>query len=269
MRAGQIMAIALGLPLLVACDSAPVPEQSQKAEDRAPDETTSACRPVVFEQSPLTVCEADPARHTIRTALGPKDGAPYRSLAAYAAARPADAPLVAFAVNGGMYDGEGAPVGYYVEDGERLKPLNRNEGPGNFHLLPNGVFFGTGGTWDIRASEDFYRSVKDRPDFGTQSGPMLVINGKLHPKITDNGTSRHVRNGVGVDARGHAWFVLSESPISFGKFARYFRDELKVTDALFLDGSVSALWDPAKDRLDLGAPLGPLIVVEQSEKAAS
>ena len=43
-------------------------------------------------------------------------------------------------MNGGMYDTEGRPIGYYVEDGERRHTLNRNEGAGNFHLMPNGVF---------------------------------------------------------------------------------------------------------------------------------
>ncbi|MEZ5688793.1 MAG: phosphodiester glycosidase family protein [Caenibius sp.] len=258
---------ATSLAALAACSATSDSNAAERPTEVEKATTVSACKPVVFEQSPLTVCEAIPTRHTIKLALGPKEGAPYRSLAAYAAARPADAPLVAFAMNGGMFDEAGQPIGYYVENGERLHKLNRNAGPGNFHLMPNGVFYGSKAKWEIRTSDDFYRNVDDRPAFGTQSGPMLVINGKLHPKIADNGTSRHIRNAVGIDKRGHAWFVMSESPVSFGRFARYFCDELKATDALFLDGSVSALWDPARGRLDLGAPLGPLIVVEQSEKA--
>ncbi|MFZ1741945.1 MAG: hypothetical protein WAT93_03780, partial [Pontixanthobacter sp.] len=71
--------------------------------------------------------------------------------------------------------------------------------------------------------------------------------------------------GVGVDAQGRAHFVISDTPISFGVLARYFRDELKTPNALFLDGNVSSLWDPAGERIDNGAPLGPLIVVEQKD----
>ena len=59
---------------------------------------------------------------------------------------------------------------------------------------------------------------------------------------------------------------MSDGPLSFGKLARYFRDELKTPNALYLDGKVSALWYPAIARLDSTAPLGPLIVVEQSGK---
>jgi len=222
----------------------------------------SACTSVTFEDVDLTHCIADPAKHRVLMDLGPTDGAPYRSFANLAAARAADAPQVAFAVNGGMYDGEGKPIGYYVENSDRAKELSRSDGPGNFHLKPNGVFYGTGGAWRIRTADEFYAQVGDRPEFGTQSGPMLVIAGKLHPEITQDGPSRAIRNGVGVDKQGRAHFVISESPLSFGKLARFYRDVLKTPNALYLDGSVSALWDPASGRMDYRAPIGPMIVVE-------
>ncbi|MFA9200425.1 MAG: phosphodiester glycosidase family protein [Cypionkella sp.] len=220
----------------------------------------SACERVTFEDAILTHCVADPARHRITTMLG---NPPYRGFAALAAARKAGDPPVAFAVNAGMFDEEGKPIGYYVRDGERGKELNRNEGAGNFHMKPNGVFFGTGGRWRVMSADAFYAEVGERPEFGTQSGPMLVIGGELHPEISDDGPSRTIRNGVGVDGAGRAHFVISETPVSFGKLARFYRDRLKVRDALYLDGSVSALWDPASERMDARAPLGPLLVVEE------
>lgn len=225
----------------------------------------SACESVSFEGASLTHCVADPAKHRIVTDLGPSGGAPYRSVAKLAAARAENAPEVAFAMNAGMFDGEGKPIGYYVEGGERLQELNRADGPGNFHMKPNGVFFGGGGKWQVRTADDFYANVGDRPDFGTQSGPMLVIDGKLHPEISEDGPSKAIRNGVGIDAAGRAHFVISEGPVSFGVLARYFRDVLKTPDALYLDGSVSALWNPARERLDARAPIGPMIVVEKKD----
>lgn len=244
----------------------------QSADERAyavqADEGPPACNPVMFEETPLTHCTADPRRNTIRTVLGPPGGAPYRDLKAMADDRPGDAPAVAFAMNGGMFDEEGGPVGYYVSGGRRLALLNRNEGPGNFHLKPNGVFFGTGDTWRVLDSEAFAEEVEKRPDFATQSGPMLVIGGELHEAFDPDGESLKYRNGVGVDEAGRAHFVISEAPVSFGKFARYFRDVARTPNALFLDGSVSSLWDPAHNRLDSRAPLGPLIVVEKKAKAA-
>jgi uncharacterized protein YigE (DUF2233 family) len=220
---------------------------------------TSACRAVTFEDATLTDCVADPAQHTITTMLGNPS---YRSFKAFAEAKPDEAKKVVFAMNAGMFDGEGKPIGYYVKDGERGKELNRADGPGNFHMKPNGVFFGSGGKWRIMTADAFYAQVGERPQFGTQSGPMLVVDGKLHPQITDDGPSKAVRNGVGIDGMGRAHFVISEGPVSFGKLARYFRDVVKTPNALYLDGSVSALWDPATGRMDARAPIGPMLLVE-------
>ncbi len=247
-----------GLLLLTACSS----DAKQQTEAPPPP----PCESDTFEGAALTHCTATPGRHTIHTVLGPEGGAPYRSLSELAVNRQSNE--VAFAMNGGMFDEAGQPIGYYVEDGERLHKLNRNEGYGNFHMLPNGVFYGDAeGRWAVRTSDDFAEHVSRRPDFGSQSGPMLVINGKLHPDIHRDGVSRKLRNGVGVDRSGRAHFVISDEPISFGKLARYFRDDLDCPDALFLDGSVSSLWDPHMGRVDGGPLLGPLIVVEKRAKA--
>lgn len=223
-------------------------------------EVESACRSVIFENTPLTDCIAIPERHRIATALAGPDGN-FRSLAAFAKSR--DAKTIAFAVNAGMFDDDGAPIGYFVEGGDRRHELDTADGEGNFYMKPNGVFYGTGDSWEIRTADSFKANVSDRPQFGTQSGPMLVIDGKLHPEITADGPSRTIRNAVGVDAQGRAHFVISSAPISFGKLARFYRDELKIRNALYLDGSVSQLWNPATERVDSGAPIGPILVVER------
>lgn len=240
---------------------APAPMPSDDATIAS--QVESACRSVIFENTSLTHCLAIPSRHHIETALANASGENYRSLAKLAEAMDGD--TVAFAMNAGMYDDDGDPIGYFVEDSERLKTLNTADGEGNFHMKPNGVFFGTGDTWEIRTTEDFLANVSDRPEFGTQSGPMLLIDGKVHPEITEDGPSRLIRNGVGVDEKGRAHFVISNAPLSFGKFARFFRDELKTPNALYLDGSVSALWNPATGRTDGGAAIGPILVVEKKD----
>ncbi|WP_159975753.1 MULTISPECIES: phosphodiester glycosidase family protein [unclassified Novosphingobium] len=251
---------ALASLFLAACSAQPAPQP--EAPPPPP------CEGAMFEGVSFTHCTAVPGRHTIHTVLGPRDGAPYRSLSQLAVDRPAKSHEVAFAVNGGMFDADGLPIGYYVENGEKRHALNTKAGWGNFHLLPNGVFYGDAqDKWRVSTAQDFEKDVTERPDFGTQSGPMLVIAGKLHPGIDADGKSLKLRNGVGVDAQGRAHFVISDEPVSFGKLARYFRDALKCPNALFLDGSVSSLWDPEHGRVDGGPPLGPLIVVEKSAKA--
>ncbi|XUU60046.1 phosphodiester glycosidase family protein [Erythrobacter sp. HA6-11] len=283
------ISLCLALPFaLSACEPAPEGEPvtrteigkgaEEEAAIRAEEERreqaalaqTSVCSSVEFENVPLTHCIADPARHRIRTALADNEGEVFGSLDSFS--QTVDQATIAFAVNGGEFERGGRPIGYYVEGGERLVELDRQDGSGNFYLKPNGVFYGTGGAWEIKSADRFYSTVGARPQFGTQSGPMLVIDGELHPEIQPNGPSRAVRNGVGIDAEGRAHFVMSEAALSFGQLARFFRDELKTPNALYLDSNVSSLWDPATARLDAEAALGPLIVVlnddvEQAEEA--
>ena len=260
-RISLIMALAL-----TGCsgdsDSKPV-AQGKIADSKS---FAGTCRAAVFEGSEFTRCSAVPRKQLIETKLGGKNDSPLRSLGALEKSLSKSSAPVAFAVNAGMYDDEGRPIGYYVENGERLKKLNQKEGGGNFHLLPNGVFFGDANKWEIRTAEDFSDTITKRPDFATQSGPMLVINGKFHPQISANGESVNVRNAVGVDTQGRAHFVISEVPVSFGRLARFMRDELRCANALYLDGTVSSLWYPAGARLDSGYPLGPLIVVTNAAK---
>lgn len=277
----RALALAASLALaLAACSETPAGEAvvkvnldgSARGETPAPSPSTaptpvdSACRAVVFETVPLTHCIADPAKHRITMANLGADKQPFGSLSAFAAS--VDPATIAFAMNGGMYGDDLKAVGYYVENGERLVELNRDNGEGNFFMKPNGVFFGSGGSWRVLGSNTFFETVGDRPQFGTQSGPLLLVDGKLHPEIQEDGPSKAIRNGVGVDANGKAHFVISDAPVSFGQLARFFRDELKVANALYLDGQVSSLWDPARGRLDTKR-VGPIIVVTKREEKAA
>ncbi len=233
-------------------------------EERAvePEETTasnSPCRAANFEGIAITHCVADPELHRISASLAPASGPNFGTIEGWAAGR--NETDIAFVMNGGMYGDDLKAIGYFVQEGDRLVELNRGDGSGNFFLKPNGVFFGSNGRWRILTTEIFLRTVGDRPQFGTQSGPMLVIDGDLHPEIQDNGPSKAIRNGVGIDTSGRAHFVISDTPASFGQIARFFRDELEVQNAMFLDGNVSSLWDPATGRMD-GRRVGPLLVVE-------
>ncbi|MBV7260243.1 phosphodiester glycosidase family protein [Erythrobacter crassostreae] len=241
--------------------SAPVEIVETPQPEPTPTQTSenSVCSAVTFEGVALTHCVADPSKHSIETALAPASGDGFGTIKAWAAGK--NEGEIAFVTNGGMYGDNLRAIGYFVRNSDRLKELNREDGPGNFHLKPNGVFFGSNGKWQVLDTETFYRTIGDRPQFGTQSGPMLVVRGKLHPEFQDDGPSRAIRNGVGVTSDGKAHFVISDAPISFGRFGRFFRDELKTPNAVFLDGNVSSLWDPATGRMD-SRRVGPLLVVK-------
>jgi uncharacterized protein YigE (DUF2233 family) len=214
-----------------------------------------------FEGDDFVVCSFDTRASALRLVSADADGAYLRSLRALRDVLGEDAERVRFAMNAGMFNDEGAPIGLYVQDGARLHPIRTTEGPGNFHLKPNGVFsLGADGVVRVETSEAFIARAEE-PRWATQSGPMLVIDGALHPRIQHDGVSRLIRNGVGVRDVRTAYFVISEDAVSFGKFARFFRDELGCPNALFLDGTVSSLWAPGLHRMDAGRPIGPMAVV--------
>ncbi len=218
------------------------------AEPVAVTPPVSPCRQEQFEGSAFLLCE--PGRGTIEVRSGARSFSDLRL----------DPARVAFAMNGGMFDDAGKPIGLLVERGREVKAINRRDGAGNFHLKPNGVFVvRKDGSSDVVPSDEYRPSPTTA--FATQSGPMLLIDGKPNPKFDADGESRYVRNGVGVDARGRARFVISLEVVSFGKFARFFRDRAGARDALYFDGSVSSLWDPASHRQDNFTDLGPIVVV--------
>ena len=167
---------------------------------------------------------------------------------------------LAFAMNAGMYHADYRPVGLLVIDGVELQPIVTGASRDNFGMLPNGVFC-TGGARPFQVIES--RAFADaRPDcrLATQSGPMLVIDGDLHPRFLVDSDSRHVRNGVGVSPDGQtAWFAISDRAVTFHEFGRLFRDGLGVRDALYFDGSISRLYAPGVNRADFGRSLGPII----------
>ena len=214
-----------------------------------------------FESSRFIVCTYDARRQDMRLYSRAANGGYLRSFEAVQRELDSEAARVRFAMNAGMFNDAGAPIGLYVQNGEEQKSISLTDGPGNFHLKPNGVFWqGRDGALHIEVSED-YAVAMHEARWATQSGPMLLINGAMHPRFAEDGESRFMRNGVGLRDQHTAYFVISSGFVSFGRFARFFRDELHCRDALFLDGTVSSLWAPSIGRYDDNHELGPMVVV--------
>ena len=219
----------------------------------------AACREMLHDAQTHTVCEVT-SDQDLRLFLTDPDGTVLGSFARIDAQLAAEGGSLGFAMNAGMYHADRRPVGLYIEKGIELAPLVTAAGPGNFGLRPNGVFcIRTDGRFAVVES----RAFRDRaPDcrHATQSGPMLVINGALHPRFLPDSDSRHVRNGVGVSADGtRAVFAMSRGRVNFHEFARLFRDALGLPQALYFDGNISRLHAPAIGRSDFGFPMGPVV----------
>ena len=196
------------------------------------------------------------------------DGSAFGSISALRQHLASQGEELIFAVNGGIYSRELEPLGLYVEAGEQLTALSRGRGGGNFFLKPNGVFYVTGDGARVVASDAY--EPRDGVLNAVQSGPMLVIDGELHPRFIPGYHSRYVRNGVGVDRAGRVVFAISDSPVNFHDFGTLFRDRLDCPSALYLDGKISQMYLPQLSRYALWAwkPMVSIIALTEAPPPA-
>ncbi len=218
------------------------------------------CKDITEKNNNYTVCKFDLGKDKLRLFHRGRDGEILGSFAALEAELLKTDQTLRFAMNAGMYDRDFKPIGLYIEKGKEIKKINHRDGYGNFHLKPNGVFYlGKDGKAGVMETGRYSR-LSLAPDYATQSGPMLVIDGALHPKFIEKSTSKKRRNGVGVSEDGKTlWFVISNGRVNFYDFGSLFRDRLKTKQALFLDGTISKLYAPNLSRHDKGIPLGPMV----------
>lgn len=198
---------------------------------------------------PFDVVEIDLDRHDVRLFWKQPDGQPFLTLDRVRAwAREQGDSLIA-ATNAGIYEPGYVPTGLFVEDGLVQHPLNLDDGDGNFFLKPNGVFLLTDTGARIVESSRF-EAVAEPVRYATQSGPLLVSGGVIHPAFTPGSTNCRLRNGVGVSAGGKVYLVISNGAVNFHDFATFFKDALNCPDALYLDGAISGLYAPSLGRLE-------------------
>ncbi|MBB6097587.1 uncharacterized protein YigE (DUF2233 family) [Deinobacterium chartae] len=226
-------------------------------------QTVSYRTPETGRTDRYTFCHVR-AQDGLRLHLADSRGRPYGSFAALKQHLEARGQRLLLAMNGGMFHRDFRPVGLHVENGHEQAPLNLQTGWGNFFLKPNGVFYATATRFGITESGEFRRK---RPPlqalrFATQSGPLLLRSGQLHPALRANSDSRLIRNGVCASG-STATLVLAETRVNLFEFATFFRHHLRCADALYLDGSLSALYAPGRER-NSREPLGPILALSGS-----
>jgi uncharacterized protein YigE (DUF2233 family) len=162
-----------------------------------------------------------------------------------------------FAMNAGMYKKDNSPQGLYIENYKILSALDTASGNGNFYLKPNGIFYITNNnTTYISTSSNFHKT--DSIKYATQSGPMLVVNGQIHPAFIKGSTNVNIRNGVGILPNNNIIFAMSKKEINFYDFANYFKN-MGCTNALYLDGYVSRTYLPEKKWEQIDGDFGVII----------
>jgi uncharacterized protein YigE (DUF2233 family) len=220
----------------------------------------AGCAPQAYNGHSYTVCSFDVQTEHVELFNLDQNDIPLGNFDRLSQKLKADGKTLMFAMNAGMYDQNLRPIGLYVENGIEAKRLNRRNGGGNFHLKPNGVFYIAGDKAGVMETDAFSKSGI-KPDFATQSGPMLVINNKIHPRLSPTGTSFKIRNGVCVADDHMAMFAISNDPVGFYEFASLFKDQLGCKNALFLDGSISSLYSSEVSGVGGYLPMGPMVGV--------
>jgi uncharacterized protein YigE (DUF2233 family) len=228
-----------------------------------------SCGSEVFRGASYTVCSFDPSKDDLRIFWRDGRDTPYRTFSALAEDVKDQGKSLRFAMNGGMYQEDLRPVGLYVENGHVVTPANTATRIGapsqipNFYKKPNGIFYVADGEAGILETGKFL-AQKPKANFATQSGPMLVIDGSIHPAFIVNSTDRKPRNGVGVSSPTEVHFVITKGWVNFYEFARFFQERLRCNNALFLDGGIApGLYAPELRRNDAPAHggYGPMIAV--------
>jgi len=218
----------------------------------------AVCRDLTFEGLPFTVCTAS-ASEDVRLFFADQAGAVLGNFTRVNAALAPEGKELIFAMNAGMYHPDRSPVGLLITEGQQRARIVTSAGPGNFGLLPNGVFCIRPGRFAVIESRRF-KAHPPGCTYATQSGPMLVIDGALHPRFLPGSDSRYIRNGVGIGANGQtAFFVISDQAVNLDEFARLFRDELGTPNALYFDGKVSKIYSRELNRSDFGFQMGPMV----------
>jgi uncharacterized protein YigE (DUF2233 family) len=166
-----------------------------------------------------------------------------------------------FAMNGGMFEKDKSPTGLFIQNQIVLKNLDTGDGSGNFYVKPNGIFYITNENEAFVTPTENFRS-DGNVKFATQSGPMLLIEGKINAIFEPNSANLHYRNGVGILPDGKVMFAISQKEVSFYDFALYFKNS-GCRNALYLDGFVSRMYLPEKNIEQLDGEFGVIIGVTE------
>jgi uncharacterized protein YigE (DUF2233 family) len=168
-----------------------------------------------------------------------------------------------FAMNAGMYKEDNSPLGLFIEKQKTISPLNTATGNGNFYLKPNGVFYITTDNVPVICNTTNFKN-NGKTKYATQSGPMLVIDGQIHPAFKEGSENLNIRNGVGILPDNTVVFAMSKKEINFYDFAAYFKS-MGCKNALYLDGFVSRTYLPEKKWIQTDGNFGVMIGVTKHQ----
>lgn len=224
---------------------------------------------IVFKEKKYTVLIVNPEKVEIGLDLL-KEGSSLSEMEDLAELASKEGKKLKMAMNAGMFDPSYKPLGLYVDGGKSLYPINlKTDKPGNFYALPpNGIFaIDSNNIAYIVETANFSKVFANlKIKIATQSGPMMVIDGKFNKAFNAGSSNLNVRNGVGVTANNRVIFAISDEKVNFYEFSELMRDFLSCDNALYLDGLVSHLYLPEFNKnLRNKYPLGPILTITEKK----
>ena len=151
-----------------------------------------------------------------------------------------------FMTNASIVNTNCMPLGLIVYDYETLQPVNNNGGVGNFFLKPNGLLLFKNKEIIVCQTSEYrkHSNIKN----GVQSGPMLITNGIINSNFNQYSKNKNIRSGVGIYTdktnQNHAVFAISENPVSFYEFSKFFEQKYNTKNALCLESAGSLMTIP-------------------------
>ncbi len=202
---------------------------------------------------------ADPRKQNLKFYWKDDQNKPFKSIQALKTWLHAHNKRLVFAMNGGMYKTDNSPLGLFIDNQITLSRINKSNGSGNFYLKPNGVLYRTTGGIPVICNTDDFRN-NGKVKYATQSGPMLVIDGKIHPDFKKGSANLNIRNGAGILPDNRVVFAMSKNGINLYDIADYFKS-MGCKNALYLDGFVSRMYLPEKQWIQTDGNFGVILGV--------
>ncbi|KTC95838.1 hypothetical protein Lery_2133 [Legionella erythra] len=131
------------------------------------------------------------------------------------------------AINGGFFDDNYNSLGLRIKDKKQLNPLKQISWWGVFYIKNNHAY--------LASARQFYAS--NQIDFAVQSGPRLLVNGKIPPLKA----GRAERTALGITQDGHVIILVTDhAAMSTTELAQLMKaPPLNCLNALNLDGGNS------------------------------
>jgi uncharacterized protein YigE (DUF2233 family) len=174
--------------------------------------------------------------------------------------------------NAGIYGTDNRPLGLLISPNRKLHDVNTITGAAHGNFSWDSAVFqisddGTASIVPVRSWQDSRRAIA-----ATQSGPQLASAGKINQSFQVQSKRSFSRTAIGVDQsnRKLVHLVVSRDAVTLFELATFMVNELQCSEALHLDGDLSAFYIPSASEKFLFSDPGERIVTALSviEKGA-